>query len=178
LVAAIVLEEPNKRWCSTPDAAMARRLLTAPPNASAHRTEVNAASDEGRFPMRVLAVSIAAALVAVGCGRTVPLSPDPPEVATIDSSASTSAVRPEGCPVMDVILKAEPAKQRLTYRVQATYVMDHYGSRCQPPTWRVNERTGRIYPTFDPYVVYVQSTRPDAYVTIVATAPNGRSVWE
>lgn len=130
--------------------------------------------------MRMLGVSLAVALVAVGCGGAVPSSPDAAVLTThtTDAAAMASAEKaaPRACAVLEVTLTAEPStRYRRAYQVEASYLIAHQDYPCGSPTWSVSGRAGRILFTKNPFVVHVQSTERDHVLTVEAMAPNGRS---
>ncbi len=127
--------------------------------------------------MRVLGVAMLAALAAVGCGGALPLTSDVP-VSPVDATQlkATPAPAPRVCAVDQVLLEVQKSKlYRRAYRIDAQYLSTGADVNCAPPAWSLMERFGEIIPTKDPFVVHVRSIQTDVLVTIVATAPNGRT---
>lgn len=125
--------------------------------------------------MRVLGVSLLAAVTAVGCGGALPLTSDVP-VSAVDATQLKAVPTGRICAVDQVLLHVDRSKlYRRAYRVEAEFLQGGVDLACAPPAWSLMERVGEIIPTKNPFVVHVRAIETGVVITVVATAPNGRT---
>lgn len=126
--------------------------------------------------MRMLGVTLAAALIGNACGGSLPSSSDlsTTETESTTETASVSASRQRGpCVVKDVVLDVVEGPSRSSYRVTAQYIMPARSERCAAPAWSADTRALQITPTASPFEVIVTASKQDFEGTVHAQAPTG-----